>query len=120
MILNAHHKPELVLGSGGSNRIRTAILQVISNLIDFKMPVEAAVSCPRVHWENGTFNLEPELPVSEIQAIDRSTFPFSETLEQWTERNMFFGGVHAVSRNAAGELSGAGDRRRGGAFAVSE
>jgi gamma-glutamyltranspeptidase/glutathione hydrolase len=118
MILDAHHKPEMVLGSGGSNRIRTAILQVISNLLDFQMPVESAVSSPRVHWENGTFNLEPKLPNLAIHAIDRSTFPFNETLELWAEQNMFFGGVHAVARSEGGELSGAGDRRRGGAVAV--
>jgi len=41
------NQPEIVLGSGGSNRIRTAILQVISNIIDFKMPVDVAVDSPR-------------------------------------------------------------------------
>ena len=32
-------KPQLVLGSGGSNRIRTAFLQVVSNLLDFGMDI---------------------------------------------------------------------------------
>jgi gamma-glutamyltranspeptidase/glutathione hydrolase len=105
------HKPEIVLGSGGSNRIRTAILQVISNLLDFGMPVDLAVNSPRVHWEEGVFNIEPGL---ENLAIDRTTFPFNQQLELWQQQNMFFGGVHAVIRNAAGELAGAGDPRRGG------
>lgn len=118
MILDAHHIPEMVLGSGGSNRIRTAILQVISNLLDFKMPVESAVSHPRVHWENGTFNLEPGFDNLNVHTIDRTTFPFNETLELWADQNMFFGGVHAVTRSETGELDGAGDRRRGGAVAV--
>jgi gamma-glutamyltranspeptidase / glutathione hydrolase len=118
MILDAHHVPEIVLGSGGSNRIRTAILQVISNLLDFNMPVTAAVSSPRVHWENGTFNLEPGFDRLETHAIDRTAFPFNETVEHWAEQNMFFGGVHAVTRSGTGELSGAGDRRRGGVVAV--
>lgn len=115
MILDAHHRPEIVLGSGGSNRIRTAILQVISNLLDFKMPVEQAVSSPRVHWEQGTFNLEPGFDNLEI---DRTQFPFNEQLEQWAEHNMFFGGVHAVTRYATGELAGAGDSRRDGAIGI--
>jgi len=37
-----NNQPEIVLGSGGSNRIRTAILQVISNIVDFKMHVDVA------------------------------------------------------------------------------
>jgi gamma-glutamyltranspeptidase / glutathione hydrolase len=107
-------KPEIVLGSGGSNRIRTAILQVISNLVDFGMSVEEAVSSPRVHWEQGVFNLEPGF---ENAPIDRTAFPFDEGLELWQQQNMFFGGVHAVS-GRDGAMTGAGDRRRGGAMAV--
>lgn len=113
MILH-HDQPEIVLGSGGSNRIRTAILQVISNLLDFQMPVEQAVSSPRVHWESGVFNLEPGYADA---GTDR-TFPFDGIVERWPAQNMFFGGVHAVTRTPEGELAGAGDRRRGGAVAV--
>ncbi|MBF2074081.1 MAG: gamma-glutamyltransferase [Synechococcales cyanobacterium C42_A2020_086] len=107
-------QPELVLGSGGSNRIRTAILQVISNLLDFEMSVEQAVGSPRVHWEDGVFNLEPGF---EQAAADRAEFPFNGKLEHWPQQNMFFGGVHAVTCNN-GTLSGAGDPRRGGVVAV--
>ena len=39
--------PELVLGSAGSNRIRSAILQVIVNAIDLGMEAQAAVDAPR-------------------------------------------------------------------------
>jgi hypothetical protein len=45
-------KPRFVLGSGGSNRIRTAILQVISNLIDFRQSLPDAIAASRLHWEN--------------------------------------------------------------------
>jgi gamma-glutamyltranspeptidase / glutathione hydrolase len=107
-------KPEIVLGSGGSNRIRTAILQVISNLVDFGMSAEDAVNSPRVHWENGVFNVEPGF--ANLQ-IDRTQFPFDQNLELWQQQNMFFGGVHAVSC-LEGETLGAGDRRRGGVGAI--
>ena len=41
-------------------------------------------------------------------------------LVRWNERNLFFGGVHAVARDpATGELSGGGDPRRGGAVALA-
>jgi gamma-glutamyltranspeptidase/glutathione hydrolase len=115
MILDANHQPEIVLGSGGSNRIRTAILQVISNLIDFNLSVEDAVNYPRVHWEADVFNVEPGF---ERLTIDRTQFPFNQQLELWPQQNLFFGGVHAVTRSTTGDLSGAGDRRRCGAIAV--
>ncbi len=56
-IVLKNNQPEIALGSGGSNRIRTAILQVISNIIDFKMPVELAVNSYRIHWENNLINI---------------------------------------------------------------
>ncbi|MEO1590537.1 MAG: gamma-glutamyltransferase [Cyanobacteria bacterium J06632_22] len=96
-------QPELVLGSGGSNRIRTAILQVISNLIDFNLPLTAAVTAPRIHWENGLFHLEPGAPVKDTEILDCGQ------IFHWSDQNMFFGGVHAVSPQ-----TGAGDPRRSG------
>ena len=39
---------------------------------------------------------------------------------RWPDRNVFFGGVHAVARDPdTGELRGGGDPRRGGAVAVA-
>ncbi|MCU0566219.1 MAG: gamma-glutamyltransferase [Oculatellaceae cyanobacterium Prado106] len=109
-----NQRPELVLGSGGSNRIRTAILQVISQVLDFGQSIEAAVSSPRLHWEGGVLNLEPGFDPLPLQTQE---FPFNGTVEQWPQQNMFFGGVHAVTCDETGDLAGAGDRRRGGAFA---
>lgn len=105
------NKPEIVLGSGGSNRIRTAILQVISNVVDFKMPVEAAVSSPRIHWERNVFGVEPGF---DEQAIRNAVLPSDNQLVLWKQKNMFFGGVHTV-RETAGLIKGAGDPRREGA-----
>ncbi len=120
MILKAD-KPQLVLGSGGSNRIRTAILQVISNVLDFGMPLTAAVEAPRIHWENGLFHLEPGLK-SELEAALSSELDAAqlatEQIVQWQELNMFFGGVHSVGLTADGNLQGAGDPRRSGAVAL--
>lgn len=111
-------KPQLVLGSGGSNRIRTAILQVISNVVDFKMPLIRAVEASRIHWENGVFHLEPGLKC-EANAAELAKLGTDRIL-LWQQSNMFFGGVHSVGISQ-GELQGAGDPRRSGAVAqVSE
>jgi gamma-glutamyltranspeptidase/glutathione hydrolase len=104
-------EPLFVLGSGGSNRIRTAIFQVISNLIDFKMPIEKAIDFPRLHWENQTLNLEPNLyPFSP----DDFQLSIQTQILPWQEKNMFFGGVHGVGKNSDGQMEGAGDSRRSG------
>jgi gamma-glutamyltranspeptidase/glutathione hydrolase len=104
-----------VAGSGGSNRIRTAILQVLSNLIDFGMPVERAVDLPRIHYERGLLNIEGGYRQREI---DRLIAEFPEH-RLWPGRNLFFGGVHAALADpAAGRFGGAGDPRRDGVAVV--
>ncbi len=114
MILKGE-KPQLVLGSGGSNRIRTAILQVISNVVDFQMPLDQAVEASRIHWENGVFHLEPGLEC-EANAAELAQLGTDRIL-RWQQSNMFFGGVHSVGIDEKGDLQGAGDPRRSGAVA---
>ncbi|MBD1873224.1 gamma-glutamyltransferase [Nodosilinea sp. FACHB-131] len=108
-------KPHIVLGSGGSNRIRTAILQVVSNVLDFGMDIEAAVSAPRLHWERGALHLEPGY---EQAAIAAQGITGDDVCTWWQAPSMFFGGVHAVAVDPDGTLSGIGDGRRGGAWVV--
>ncbi len=104
-------KPEIVLGSGGSKRIRTAIFQVISNLIDWQMPVCEAVESPRCHWDNNIFNIEPGLQQKDMTnlLLDNDT-----KLILWQQKNMFFGGVNTVSKTTTGVMEAAGDSRRSG------
>ena len=105
----------VALGSGGSNRLRTAILQVIVNLLDYAMDLEQAVAYPRVHFENAVLNVEPGF-ADEAGAALRKRF---EQVRVWEARNMFFGGVHAVQSAAHGDVQGAGDPRRGGVAAFA-
>ncbi|MFH7244590.1 MAG: gamma-glutamyltransferase [Spirulina sp.] len=110
-------KPRLVLGSGGSNRIRTAILQVVSNVLDFGMDIEAAVTAPRIHWERGAFHLEPGY---DREILAHQGIGIEDDCTWWQAPNMFFGGVHAVARSESGEFSGIGDARRSGAWVAVE
>lgn len=111
-LLLQNQRPRLVLGSGGSNRIRTAILQVISNVLDFGMDLETAVKAPRIHWERQVFHLEPGFDQA---ALEAEQVGHSDELIWWQQANMFFGGVHGVEATPDGTLAGAGDARRGGA-----
>ena len=106
---------EVVLGSGGSNRIRTAILQVLVNLLDFGMPLEPAVEASRIHLEEGRLSVEAGFdPDIDLQAL-LGRYPDHRV---WAERSLFFGGVHAVGYGPDG-FSGAGDPRRGGVVRVA-
>jgi gamma-glutamyltranspeptidase/glutathione hydrolase len=100
----------IATGSGGSNRIRSAILQVLINLIDFGLTVEDAVERPRLHLESGLLNLEQGIPDTTRQHLTE----LFERHHCWQEKNLFFGGAHTVLRNGQGELDGHGDSRRGG------
>jgi gamma-glutamyltranspeptidase/glutathione hydrolase len=100
----------LALGSGGSNRIRSAILQVLVNFLDMGMSLEQAVEAPRIHYEDDLLNVEPGL---EPGAVDSLADEYPQQC-RWPEKNIFFGGAHSVLREPDGRLSGCGDSRRGG------
>ena len=106
-------KPELAVGSAGSNRIRSAILQTIVRVIDERLPVAAAVKAPRVHFEDGIVYAEPGV---EEGALEQAGLAIS----RFGALNLFFGGVQAVAREPDGSFGGAGDPRRGGAAVVIE
>ncbi len=98
------------LGSGGSNRIRTALLQVLVNLIDHGMAPPEAVVAPRIHYERGLLHIEAgygEAAVAELCAA----YPAHQL---WPEHTLYFGGAHLAA--SGGE--GAGDPRRGGVALV--
>lgn len=103
----------IALGSGGSNRLRTAILQVLLNLIYFGMTLEDAVSSPRIHFESDLLSIEGGFD----QDVVKSLLPGYPKHKVWEKRNLFFGGVHSVSVGPDG-FAGIGDPRRGGVSIV--
>jgi len=50
-IILHNNKPVLILGARGGSRIITAVLQVIINMIDYKMDIDDAVNFPRFHHQ---------------------------------------------------------------------
>ncbi|HYY73589.1 MAG TPA: gamma-glutamyltransferase, partial [Solirubrobacterales bacterium] len=107
---------EAGLGSGGSNRIRSAILQTILRLVVDGMDVADAVVAPRLHFEAGIVQAEPGIDEEGLRSLEARGLGVA----RWRELNLFFGGVHAVSRDPpTGALRGGGDPRRGGAVAVA-
>jgi gamma-glutamyltranspeptidase/glutathione hydrolase len=107
---------ELGLGSAGSNRIRSAILQTVVRAVEQGMAAEEAVRAPRLHFEAGVIQAEPGIDEEALARIEASGLPVLRR----PAINLFFGGVQAVARDrSSGALSGGGDPRRGGAVAYA-
>jgi len=98
----------LVVGSAGSNRIRSAILQTIVGVVDHGLRAKEAVDAPRVHFEEATVYAEPGIDPVALEQVGHPVAHFRAP-------NLFFGGVQAIECDPlTGEVSGAGDPRRGG------
>ncbi len=107
-VVAAGGQVQVALGSSGSNRIRSALLQTIVAVVDHGLPPAAALAEPRVHFESGVIYAEPGIPLDELRCDPHE-------IQAFRAKSMFFGGVQIVGRDAqTGELSGAGDPRRGG------
>ncbi len=101
----------LAIGSPGADRITTAILSTLLNLIHLGMPLDASVQHPRLHVEytdtGGRIAYEPGLDVARLGLVSR---PFDST-------DMFFGGVGAALFEPGKDLIAAADHRRTGGVA---
>ncbi len=107
-VVTAEGSVQVALGSSGSNRIRSALLQTIVGVVDHGLALSDALTEPRVHFENGVIYAEPGIALDELRGD-------AHEIQRFRTKSMFFGGVQAVGRDPrTGELSGAGDLRRGG------
>lgn len=107
-------EPRLVVGSGGSIRLRSAILQVLSNLLDYDMTWHNAVEASRVHIEKGALQCEGGYNYNAVTELEAMGYP----VNRWQKRSLYFGGVHSVARTEEGQLVAIGDNRREGVTAV--
>jgi gamma-glutamyltranspeptidase/glutathione hydrolase len=107
--------PEIAIGSAGSNRIRSAILQTVLGVVDHGLAAQDAVSAPRLHVEEREIDAEPGIDDAALDRLEDAGW----IVRRWSELNLFFGGVQAVARNQeTGEQTGGGDPRRGGAVSA--
>jgi gamma-glutamyltranspeptidase/glutathione hydrolase len=104
----------VALGSGGSERIRSALLEVVVAYAVGGHDLAGAVGMPRVHPDDeGVLHVEPghdPLVLAQLRGLGR--------VREWPERDFFFGGVHAVVRGPDGSVAAVADARRGGAARV--
>lgn len=101
----------IVLGSGGSNRIRTAIAQALCNVMHFGMDLQAAVDAPRMHLEGELLSVEFGGGGWRDGAGEWLAENYPDA-RRWPRRSLYFGGVHAVADDA----QAADPRRMGSAW----
>lgn len=106
----------LVLGSAGSARIRSAILQVLVHVLDSGLGVQPAVLAPRIHPDGDTIYIESHgRTPPEVTALH----PLGVEAIMTYEVGFFFGGVQAARwDSSAGFDAGAESERRGGSAVV--
>jgi gamma-glutamyltranspeptidase/glutathione hydrolase len=74
IVLDAHDHVELVLGAAGGSRIITAVMQELSNVLDYGMSIGDAVRAPRFHQQDwpDVLLLEPHALLDEERsALER-------------------------------------------------
>lgn len=108
-------KPVMTIGAPGSQRIISGVAQVISNVIDFDMDIQDAISAPRIHagsdWTTSdeTIMIETRIDKSVIEGLKTLGHPVLETGD-W----MDYPCVQAVEMLEDGTLRGGADPRRDG------
>jgi gamma-glutamyltranspeptidase/glutathione hydrolase len=121
-ILVKDGKPVMALGSPGSERIISAIVQVISLWIDAGLSIEDAVAYPRIHVTPDSI-IYVELnnfSVEEIKKVKNLGFKIESPPSEIIINNLnpYFGGIHAVALEN-NKWNGAADPRRDGAVGCS-
>ena len=100
----------LAVGAAGGTRLKTALLGVLTGILDEGLRADAAVARPRFHPAPGVVNAEPGVDEGALAALEAS----GRKVRRWPGLHHYFGGVSVVSR-----LGAAGDPRRNGAASTS-
>jgi len=108
IVLGRDNKPLLITGARGGPRIISAVFQIISNVLDHDMPLDQAITAPRIHhqhlpdilyWEPGVENET----IRALQALGHTV----------REREGYVGSAPTILRTNRG-WAGAADPRSGG------
>jgi len=108
-IIEKDGKIVAILGSPGGSKIITAVLQVILNLVEFKMPLAKAVEAKRFHhqWLPDFLLLEKGFPQETINNLKNKGYFIKE--------NEVIGSVNAIAFDEENKkYIGFADKRRGG------
>ena len=92
-------------GAAGGTRLRPALAQVLSGILDEGLDPQEAVDRPRLHSTGEIVHLEPGFDEAAVGALREEGYD----VRLWDERHHYFGGVSVIARSGA-----AADPRRSG------
>ena len=111
IILNEDGSPFLVIGTPGGSRIVSLLTQVISNVIDYDLPLEDAIKQPRIYDK-------PDTGLVLEDTVDSSLIPklssMGHKVSVYEGEPKHFGSVQAVMYKKNGTMVGGADERRDG------
>ena len=116
MVVKQDGKVRWVLGSPGAGRIGSTLIEILVNLIDFKMDLQQAITTPKftgydVYRE---IQLEDEFPDSTVRFLQA----LGHEVKEYDHPDLYFGGPNAIAVSADGVLTGVGSIRRNGGAAA--
>lgn len=97
-------RPILVAGAAGGSRIRSALLQVLVNVVHHGLGADEAIDAPRLNPVPGKVHVEPGFSAAVLAALARD-----DEVVVWPAPDSYFGGVAAIGTSGPGA-----DPRRGG------
>jgi gamma-glutamyltranspeptidase/glutathione hydrolase len=100
-------KPKVIVGAPGGNTIVSALLQTVSNVVDFGMGSLEAVSTSRIHAEGSTIWCETQIRSEVIKALQKRGFTVVQEPRSFAQ-------VQLVVIDQDSELKGASDPRGNG------
>jgi gamma-glutamyltranspeptidase/glutathione hydrolase len=111
LVLNRDNTPWVALGSPGSQTIPNTVLQVITNMIDFKMSLRDAIDFPRIHHQGTPDRIDAE-PAALVLDVAEKLKAMGHKINPALRSQ---GDVHAVAVEPGTNMRlGWSDGRRGG------
>ena len=95
----------LAIGAAGGTRLRSALVQAASGILDERLTTAEAIERARFHPAGPVLNAEPGVDEKALSELESSGWQ----VRRWSSLHHYFGGVSAIGRAGA-----AGDPRRSG------
>jgi gamma-glutamyltranspeptidase / glutathione hydrolase len=96
----------IAAGAAGGTRLRPALVQVLSGILDEGLAPQEAVDRPRLHSAGEIVRIEPGFEEEALRALDEAGYD----VRRFSGLHHYFGGVSLLARSG-----GAADPRRSGA-----
>jgi gamma-glutamyltranspeptidase/glutathione hydrolase len=103
--------PALAVGAAGGTRLRSALVQVLTAVLDEGLHPQDAVERPRLHPVGEVVHVEPGFAAAALEALEAQ----GKLVRRWPDLHHYFGGVSASGRAGLA----ADPRRSGSARALS-